>query len=1207
MRKLFSLRLNTFLGASVTGLVALLRFTPSFPTAPVVLASCSVLVAVAPLGAATVEAKRSFDLPRGDAATTLRQFAASAGRSLVFVTDKVRGETTNAVRGEFTPREALERMLAGSALEAAQDAATGALVVSRKRTTETAPSKREVGPVSDPQTKPPVKPMKSTRTLLAALAGWLALGSAADAQTAKTSAKDEAIVLSPFTVNIDKDDGFVASSSFAGGRLAGELKDTPVAYSVLTKDFIEALNLTDLNKTMEWMPGTYLNDGDNNTRLGSTNDQNVVTIRGSQLNSPQRNFFPFAFNFDNFNVERMDQARGANAVLFGNGGFGGNPNSVSKRAQLTRSFGDLRFSYGSWANDRATLDVNVRAGDRFAVRANLMWTDNRAWREHDFLKRRGAAIAATWKISRWTELRAEAEHGRQTGNIALGHIADRLSGWDGVTTYTTRSAGANNAAGTTRYGTNGIAIYTPSTGENTLINYASMAQTQGGNASSAVPVGGQLLAGDSANINGSPILDALNLSDSRFSRAFANSSFRLPSREFSTSPDATTRQDISRVYTVGLTHQFGQSLFLDLTGNLSLVHKWGNPIATRGISDVYIDINRNLPTGAPNPKFLVPYSEANGNYRFPNDIDAKNLRAALGYVLNSPRWGSYKFNAVGGISRQKNYQGTYNYALARNTDPRFWPTDLLIRYRYYWDEASRPQATPSSWNFVDPISGQTNQVRADFFHNNALVAEQNYNYVLASTAAKFWKDRINFLGAVRRDVFETWRSDTIALRDNAMNWDGKTDVYRPAAPADYFALAFSPKDATGRITGSPGPALTRPRDANGFPLPQYSRDRFQDDYTAPKVPGKANNYTVGTVVHVTKWLSAFVNYGTTYNLPPISGLRLDRSVSPGVEASGWDYGLRFSLLNDRLVANLTRYSGDSVGYGRGAYNDSGATYINAILQARQIGESSNSAINARGVELLPPGFYDSSKGESDGYELELTANLTRSWRLLLNGSLLRRYNGQQNPESQAWLAGNDKLLRDILNDAGVTVATNNVAIVRPTASLDAPAAAVGWNNIQNVLASQSLNHVPAQDTSTANLFTDYQFREGRFKNLRVGGGFNFRGRRIIGNRSADTMVDPANPSAAIRDPKLTAMNSVFTPSYYTATATLSYSYRFNKTYTLLADLRVANLFNYDKAIYSTTALRPPGGNLSNPARTATPYMLNYLVPRSYTLSTTLKF
>ena len=56
-----------------------------------------------------------------------------------------------------------------------------------------------------------------------------------------------------------------------------------------------------------------------------------------------------------------------------------------------------------------------------------------------------------------------------------------------------------------------------------------------------------------------------------------------------------------------------------------------------------------------------------------------------------------------------------------------------------------------------------------------------------------------------------------------------------------------------------------------------------------------------------------------------------------------------------------------------------------------------------------------------------------------------------------------------------------------------------------------------------------------------------------------------------------------------------------------ADLRVANLFNYAKPIFSATALRPPDGNLANPARVAVPYMLNYLVPRSYTLSATLKF
>ncbi len=74
-------------------------------------------------------------------AGTLKQFAAAAGTPIVYLVDRVRGATTTAVAGEFSPREALDRMLSGSALEAAHDAATGALVVSRKHTASDAPER----------------------------------------------------------------------------------------------------------------------------------------------------------------------------------------------------------------------------------------------------------------------------------------------------------------------------------------------------------------------------------------------------------------------------------------------------------------------------------------------------------------------------------------------------------------------------------------------------------------------------------------------------------------------------------------------------------------------------------------------------------------------------------------------------------------------------------------------------------------------------------------------------------------------------------------------------------------------------------------------------------------------------------------------------------------------------------------------------------
>ena len=135
-------------------------------------------------GAAAVEQKRSYNLPSGDAATTLNQFAGASGQQIIFMMEKVKGERTNAVAGDYAAREALDRMLAGTGLSAARDPATGAFVVSPKRTAEVVPRTGEVGPVSDPQPKPPAKAMSSkTRTLFAVLASWLLASTAAEAQT----------------------------------------------------------------------------------------------------------------------------------------------------------------------------------------------------------------------------------------------------------------------------------------------------------------------------------------------------------------------------------------------------------------------------------------------------------------------------------------------------------------------------------------------------------------------------------------------------------------------------------------------------------------------------------------------------------------------------------------------------------------------------------------------------------------------------------------------------------------------------------------------------------------------------------------------------------------------------------------------------------------------------------------------------------------
>src|SRR5205807_1630810 len=119
---------------------------------------------------------------------------------------------------------------------------------------------RSVSPTMHATSHPPRTGFRrifvALRTVGPLAASLLAFGQTAPADQSSMSAAapspSEAVVLSPFEVTTARDVGFVANSSLAGGRLAGELKDTPAAYSVLTREFIDALGIVDLIEASNW-------------------------------------------------------------------------------------------------------------------------------------------------------------------------------------------------------------------------------------------------------------------------------------------------------------------------------------------------------------------------------------------------------------------------------------------------------------------------------------------------------------------------------------------------------------------------------------------------------------------------------------------------------------------------------------------------------------------------------------------------------------------------------------------------------------------------------------------------------------------------------------------------------------------------------------------------------------------------------------------
>lgn len=117
---------------------------------------------------------------------------------------------------------------------------------------------------------------KTSRTLLAAVAGWLAASAAVDAQTASSaspaSPKDETVLeLSPFVTTAAADRGYAATSSLAGTRIRTDLRDIANSISVVTSDFMKDVNATDSASLLVYTASTETAGSGGNYSGGSLN------------------------------------------------------------------------------------------------------------------------------------------------------------------------------------------------------------------------------------------------------------------------------------------------------------------------------------------------------------------------------------------------------------------------------------------------------------------------------------------------------------------------------------------------------------------------------------------------------------------------------------------------------------------------------------------------------------------------------------------------------------------------------------------------------------------------------------------------------------------------------------------------------------------------------------------------------------------------
>lgn len=237
-------------------------------------------------------AARVFDVnvPTQALATALNELSRQTGIQVFAAGDVVAGVSSRAVAGKLTLEQALQAMLAGTALEAGNTANGGHAV------------RRAVQP----------KAVESTLPLISVTAQ-------ADAQNPAGPVK-----------------GYVAKRSTAGTKTDTPLVETPQSVSILTADRLEALGATTTRDALAYVPGVNIAPYGSESRYDS-----ALVIRGFNTYAPGYYLDGLALrntgvNFgiwqtENYNTERLEIMRGPASVLYGQNTPGGMVNVVSKR------------------------------------------------------------------------------------------------------------------------------------------------------------------------------------------------------------------------------------------------------------------------------------------------------------------------------------------------------------------------------------------------------------------------------------------------------------------------------------------------------------------------------------------------------------------------------------------------------------------------------------------------------------------------------------------------------------------------------------------------------------------------------------------------------------------------------------------------------------------------------------------------------------
>jgi catecholate siderophore receptor len=209
------------------------------------------------------------------------------------------------------------------------------------------------------------------------------------------------IKLPPVNVEAKKEQGFATEATEAATRTDTPLRDIPQTINIVPQSLIRSQGATTLTDALRNVPGISYAAAE-----GGTLANQLFYLRGFPINEDifidgVRDLGEY--NRDLFATDSIEVLKGSSALMFGRGSTGGVINQVSKVANLTpRAEVDLTF--GSFAQKRATADVNVRPDDTSAVRLIGLAENSGSYRYPQGVEKYGFAPSLLKELGHSTDL-----------------------------------------------------------------------------------------------------------------------------------------------------------------------------------------------------------------------------------------------------------------------------------------------------------------------------------------------------------------------------------------------------------------------------------------------------------------------------------------------------------------------------------------------------------------------------------------------------------------------------------------------------------------------------------------------------------------------------------------------------------------------------------------------------------------------------------